>query len=173
MARHHYVPQFLLRQWSRDGRLVAYFHDTGAAKVIENDKATVASACQIRNLNTFFGVPKSQKDFPETAHFTPRVDTPASKVLQVMLAKGIDALTRPQRIDWARLLVSFGVRTPETLQVMGPDQTKKAFDLVEAMAREAPEDKRNVSAIIQQNMTTFKRNFPLQAAIEISQNRPS
>ena len=170
MARHHYVPQFLLRQWSSDGRLVAYFHDKGAAKVIENEKATVASACQIRDLSTFFAVPKAQKDFPETAHFTPRVDTPASRALQIMLDKGIDALTQPQRIDWARLLVSFAVRTPETLQFMGPDETKKAFDLVQATAREDPEDKRKVSAVIRQNMRTFKQNFPRQAAIDLSQD---
>ena len=170
MARHHYVPQFLLRQWSNSGRLVAYFYESRASKVIENDSATVVSACQIRDLNIFFAVPKHQKDFPETKHFTPVVDTPAFHALHVMLKKGVGAPTHKQRIDWARLLVSFGVRTPEALRQMGPDETKKAFDLVEAGARESPEERRKVSAVIQQNMKTFERNFPLQAAIDISQD---
>jgi Protein of unknown function (DUF4238) len=168
MARHHYVPRFLLRRWSTDGRFVAYYWDDASKRAIENDKATVASACQIPDLNTFFGVSKSQRDFPESGFFTPHVDTPAAVALRVMLSDGVRALTSKQRIDWARLLVSFGVRMPETLRDMGPTETKKAFDLVETTAKGPPEDERKVSALVQQNLKTFQRNFPLQAAIEIS-----
>ena len=59
MARHHYVPQFLLRGWATNGKLYAYHWNDGAKRVIENDKASVASACQIRDLNVFFGVSKA------------------------------------------------------------------------------------------------------------------
>ena len=130
MARHHYVPQFLLRQWATKGRFVSYYSEAASDKVIENTKATVVSACQIFDLNNYFGVRASQRDFPETGFFTPRIDTPAATALQVMLKRGIRALTPAQRIDWARLLISFGVRTPETLRDMGPKETKKAFALV-------------------------------------------
>jgi hypothetical protein len=166
--RHHYVPQFLLRQWSIDGRFVAYYWDNASKKVIENDKAMVPSACQIPDLNTFFDVPKSQRDFPETRFFTPHVDTPAATAMSVMLRHGVRALTQEQRVDWARLLVSFGVRMPETLRDMGPIETKKAFDLVAATSKGPPEHERKVTALIQQNMRVFQRNFPLRAAIEIS-----
>ena len=60
MARHHFVPQFLLRSWATDGRFCAYYWNDGAKKVIDNEKALVASACQIPDLNTFFGVPKAE-----------------------------------------------------------------------------------------------------------------
>ena len=148
MARHHFVPQFLLRRWATNGKFVSYHFEISANRVIENPKAIVASACQIENLNTFFGVPASQRDFPETQYLTPRVDTPAAAALQVMLANGVRALSAEQRIDWARLLVSFAVRTPETLREMGPNETTRAFDFVEAAAK-GPPDERKVTAIIQ------------------------
>src|SRR6266702_1716517 len=103
MARHHYVPKFLLRQWATKGIFVGYCFKSASGKVIENAKVTVASACQIFDLNTYFGVHASHREFPETGFFTPRVDTPAASALQIMLAKGVRALTSKQRTDWARL----------------------------------------------------------------------
>jgi hypothetical protein len=165
---HHYVPRFLLRRWAAsNGRLVAYFFETKSSKVIENPKATVAHACEIKDLNVFFGVQVSQRDFPETGFFTPYVDTPAAAALQMMLETGVRTLTPEQRTKWARLILSFGVRTPETLRVMGPRETKRAFEVAKAMAKGVPEDERRVTALIEQNMRIFQRNFPLNAAINL------
>jgi hypothetical protein len=113
---HHYVPRFLLSQWATGGKFVAHYWDGKSSKPIKNAKATVASACQIPNLNVFFGVPKSQRDLPESKYFTPCVDTPAANALRIMLKDGVRALTSAQRTDWARFLVSFAVRTPEALR---------------------------------------------------------
>jgi Protein of unknown function (DUF4238) len=165
---HHYVPRFLLKHWATDGRLVSYFFETQSGKVVENRKATVAHACEIANLNVFFGAHVSQRDFPETGFFTPHVDTPAATALRVMLETGVRALTPKQRMDWARLIVSFAVRTPEALREMGPQETKKAFELVEAIAKGPPEDERKVTALIEANIETFKRNFPLNVAMDLS-----
>jgi hypothetical protein len=168
VARHHYVPQFLLRQWAKNGRFVAYYFEPKSSKVIQNAKAIVASACQIPNLNSYIGIHPSQRDFPETGFFTPVVDTPAAIALQVMITKGLRALTSTQRIDWARLLVSFAVRTPETLRDMGPRETRSAFAFVEAGAKGPPAAERRVSEMIQQGMPTLARNFPLNIAMELS-----
>src|SRR5262245_65550490 len=127
MGRDDFVPQFLLERWASRGRFVAYYFEGAAGKVIESGKAIVASACQISNLNTFYGDDKSQRDAPETRFFTPQVDTPAATALQVMLVNGIKALTPKQRIDCARLLISFTVRTPESLREMQPDDARKAY----------------------------------------------
>jgi hypothetical protein len=96
------------------------------------------------------------------------VDTPAAIALQAMLSKGISALTSKQRTDWCRLLVSFGVRTPETLRSMGPAETKKAFALVEARASRPTAAERRVSEMIQQGMPTLAHNFPLNIAMDLS-----
>ena len=170
MSRHHYVPQFLLRRWGSgdvSGKFVSYHYEEGARRVIENSKSNIASACQIKNLNTFFGVKSSDRDFPETRYFTPRVDTPAAVAHRVILDKGVRALTPPQRTDWARLVISFGVRTPETLRKMGPQEVVKAFDLLEATSRGPLEGEKKVSKIIQANLEGFKRNFPLSIAMEL------
>ena len=168
MARHHYVPRFLLRQWSTDGKFVAHYWDSKSNKPIKNTKATVASACQIPNLNVFFGVPKSQSDLPETHFFTPCVDTPAAAALRTISDRGVRALTQAQRTDWARFLVSFGVRTPEALREMGPAETAKAFELTKTIAKGTPAQNSKVDTIIQNNLQTLQRNFSLQAAIDIS-----
>jgi hypothetical protein len=168
MARHHYVPQFLLRGWATNGKFYAYHWNDGAKRVLESDHASVASACQISDLNVFFGVRKEDRDFPEVGLFTPIVDTPAAKALAVLRASGVRALSPERRIDWARLLVSFGMRTPETLREMGPAETEKAFGLIEAAAKGHPADEARVTKIIGQNMDMFRRNFPLRAAMDIS-----
>jgi hypothetical protein len=111
MARHHFVPQHLLRRWACSGKFVAYYFEAAAGRVIENPKAVVASACQIADLNALSGVRAADRNFPETGFFTPIVDTPAARALDVIVAKGIRSLTGAQRVDWARLLVSFAVRT--------------------------------------------------------------
>jgi hypothetical protein len=167
MARHHFVPQFLLRNWANPaGQFVAYYFVHAANKVIERN-ASVASACQIRDLNSYMGLRAPQRDFPETGFFSPRVDSPAARALQVIQAKGVRALTPQQRIDWARLLLSFAVRTPEMLRVMGPKETKKAFETVEALAKGPPADERKVSELIKQGMPTLERNFPLNIAMDL------
>ena len=168
MARHHYVPKFLLRQWAINGRLIAYYFQLASGKVIENTKATVASACQIPDLNTYFGVHASHRDLPETGFFTPVVDTPAAMALRVISKQGLSAFTPAQRLDWARLLVSFGVRTPEALRDMGPNETRKAFALVEASAKGPPDAERRVSEIVKKGMPMLERNFPLSIAMDLS-----
>jgi hypothetical protein len=66
MARHHFVSQFLLRNWATAGKLVTYYFVHAANKVIERN-ASVASACQIRDLNSYLGLRAPHRDFPETA----------------------------------------------------------------------------------------------------------
>jgi hypothetical protein len=127
---------------------VRYHFEAGASKVIENPTATVVSSCQIRDLNSYFGMRGSNRDFPETAFFGPRVDTPAA--------------TAQQRTDWARFTVSFAVRTPEALRQMGPEETRKAFALVEARVKGPPDAERKVSALIQREMQKLERKFPLE-----------
>ena len=165
---HHYVPQFLLRQWATGGKFTAYRWLDAAQKVVVNTNAGVRSACQIPDLNAYLGVPTDQQHYPETGYFTPAVDTPAASALQVLLSDGVSELSPRQRTDWARFLVSFGVRTPEALRAMGPDETRKAFDLMEKLASGPPEMEARASAILKANMDKLERNFPLNAAIDIS-----
>jgi DNA-binding transcriptional regulator WhiA len=55
--------------------------------------------------------------------------------------------------------------------VMPTPWAYKAFELVKANKKGTPEQERRVNTIIQNNMQTLQRNFPLQAAIDISQDK--
>src|SRR5207245_10937666 len=139
--------------------------ETNCNKVVENAKAAVASACQIKDLNVLFDVHLSQRDFPETRFFTPRVDTPAATALK-MLETDDSKLTQVRRMDWARLIVSFGVRTPEALRDMGPKEAKKAFEVAKAMAEGDQGAERRVTALVGQNMRPFQRTIATQATAQ-------
>jgi hypothetical protein len=74
---------------------------------------------------------------PERNYFTPKVDTPASAALDKIIAGGVNTLSTSQRNSWALFLVSLGVRTPETLRIMGPEEWQKAMRIVEATSQRA------------------------------------
>jgi hypothetical protein len=168
MARHHYVPQFLLQRWASVGRFTAYFWSDEARRVIENDKALVSNACQIPNLNVFHNVPAGQREWLENDYFTPRVDTPASDALTKMLNYGVDSLSWRERCDWARLLVSFGVRTPETLRHLGPQRAREAIASLQTPPELASEEERSADHFISLNSPTFEHNWPRKAAANLS-----
>jgi hypothetical protein len=168
MARHHFVPQFILRGWSDDGQIVSYRWINQAEKVHQNAQQSVADACQIPNLNDYFGLPRDQRDFPETKFFTPKIDTPASIAHDIMLRDGLSALTPAQRTDWAGLLVSFGVRTPETLRQMGPDEWTKAIVLMKNNRAEDADGEVIVDQILDDARNQLRRNIPLNVAMDLA-----
>jgi hypothetical protein len=86
MARHHYVPQFLLREWATNGQIMTYRWLDAARKVIEGG-ASVVEACQVEDLNAFFGLPRGQREAPERDFWTPNVDTPAADAHRTILEK--------------------------------------------------------------------------------------
>jgi len=165
MPRHHYVPQFMLSRWATNGKLVTYQWHARAGKVLES-AASVRSVCQIEDLNAFYGLPKDQKYFPED-WFTKNVDTPAARALTAMISGRADRLPKDHRAAWAKLLLSFAVRTPEALRMMGVQETRKAFDAATGRAKGPPHLEAKVTAIIKANMPKLERNFPLNAAMEI------
>jgi hypothetical protein len=169
MARHHFVPQFLLRRWATDGRFFAYHWSDAANRVIENARALVTSACMVRDLNTFFGVPRHDRDYPEVKFFTPKVDTPAANALDLMFKKGVGALSPQQRLDWARLLVSLGVRTPETLREMGPAHAKDAFKRIAlSLSSRRSVAEKILGEAISRRMRDIERNAPLEIAMDLT-----
>jgi hypothetical protein len=168
MARHHFVSQYILRGWSEDGQIVSYRWIDQAEKAYQNAQQSVADACQIPNLNDYFGLPRDQRDSPETKFFTPKIDTPASIAHDIMLRDGLSALTPAQRADWAGLLVSLGVRTPETLRQMGPDEWTKAIALVKNNRAEDADGEVIVDQILDDARNQLRRNIPLNVAINLA-----
>jgi hypothetical protein len=97
----------------------------------------------------------------------PKIDTPAADAHATLLANGVQALNPQQRMAWARFLISFGVRTPETLRTLGPQQYRRAMALDQSKPRESPEVETVVNALIASEMRALERNVPLQIAMEL------
>ena len=128
MAAHQYIPRFLVDHWAFKERLWSYRWSQEAADVLEDPRASARSAGVIDDLDAFYGGLGAQRDRPDREPFAPDADTPAAHALAVMLAQGVPALTHGERTAWARLIVSFQVRAPETLRAMGPAVFRTAID---------------------------------------------
>jgi uncharacterized protein DUF4238 len=167
VPRHHFVPQFLLSRWANRGRLKAYRWIEARGEVVASS-VSVAQACQIEDLHSFFGVPRGKREAPERDFFAPQIDTPAADAHAIMIADDVRALTSEQRIAWSRFLVAFGCRTPETLRLFGPEQYRRAMTHNQATPTESPEVEAAVNSRIAGEMRALERNIPLEIAMEFA-----
>jgi hypothetical protein len=167
MARHHFVPQFMLRRWATNGQINSFWWDTAAKKVLERPVA-VRKACQIEDLNAFYGASRSHRNAIEDGFFTQQIDTPANDALAAMLSGGVQGLSLKQQYAWARFIVSLGVRTPETLRTMGPRETRKGLKKAHDHSAWPPDLETSVNKIIERMMPRLERNWPLTIAIELA-----
>jgi Protein of unknown function (DUF4238) len=169
MPRHHFVPQFLLAQWATNGQLITYRWIEAAEKVVVG-RASVAAVCQLEDLHSFFGLPRGDREAPERDYFTPRIDTPAAETHAILVRRGVAGLTLKQREAWARFLVAFGVRTPETLRRWGPEQYRSAMAQAEANPTADPVAEAIGSSLIAADMPKLERNTPLKIAMELCED---
>src|SRR5664280_996403 len=167
MARHHFVPQFLLHKWAHKGQLVSYtrIKATGAVKA---GSTSVVKACQVKDLNAFFGISKEKREAPERDFWTPHIDSPAANAHQTILKYGVQALSSEQQEAWAAFLISFGVRTPETLRILGPAEYRKAMAKSQTNPTEAPEVEAVVNDLIAAEMRKLERNVPIHIAMKLA-----
>jgi hypothetical protein len=163
MQSHHHIPLFLLNRWATDGRLFSYHWSNGTAEMRENRRASVQSACQFNDSGSTQRVSVSAGDASNQDFFALLVDTPAANALDSMLRKGISGLTADQRSAWARLIVSFGARTPEALRSLGAADYRNAKPSelslgAQAMATEQLERERLVP----------ERTIPIKTAMQLA-----
>jgi len=165
MPRHHYVPQFMLDHWADNGQLQAFSWNADAERVLKQSVA-VRKACQIENLNAVYGATGADRDIVEDT-LTKEIDTPASVVLVDILSKGVDHLSDDQRRVWARFLIAFAARTPETLREMGPAETRKGFAAA-VKAGDTPEVREFLDGFFAQQVSALERNVPLNIALDLT-----
>ena len=125
---HHYVPQFLLKPWARDGKLHGYYWDSRRKGVSVRILGT-KSFCHEPDLLTI-NLPRTPPDALET-NFFGRVDALGAAARAKMLKCGPDGLTAGERSDFSRLLFSLVYRRPQevdNLRKNGPQLIAQALD---------------------------------------------
>ena len=88
----------------------------------------------------------------------------------MLLAAGVASLSAEQRRAWARFVVAFGVRPPETLRRWGPARDRRAMAQAEANSTASGEVEAIVSGLINNEMAKRERNVPLNIAMELCED---
>jgi hypothetical protein len=148
----------MLRRWTTNGQLVSYDWNPRVRRVVEHPRTSVVNAGQLKGLNALHGVPREWQNAVEDQFFTPCVDTPADAALKSMLSGGVQMMTAAHRVAWARFLVTFGLRTPETLREMGPTEFRRAMEIVRG---------RVPGSFKAGEMKSEERNIPLFIAMDL------
>jgi Protein of unknown function (DUF4238) len=111
--RHHYVPQFLLRPWAEttsDERVQVFRLDLG---MLRSDRHATKYTGYENDLWALSvdAIAGLEKQAIET-RFLRYVDNLAARVLQKLDEQGLESLTRDDRMDWVRFLMSLRLRQP-------------------------------------------------------------
>ncbi|YCI07065.1 DUF4238 domain-containing protein (plasmid) [Ensifer sp. D2-11] len=111
--RHHFIPQFYLRPWLGDDNKLQEFGRVPPSGQIRSRRMGTASVGFAMNLYTLPGVTEDTQQNVER-EFYGAVDRTAAAVRDKLLA-GSTSLTKQERHDWARFILSLEGRHPEEM----------------------------------------------------------
>jgi hypothetical protein len=114
--RHHFIPEFLLKQWAGpDGEFWRYFRQ-GPDRV-DCKPAAPGAVCYRRGLYATGYIPAEHKQQVETLFMAP-LDTKAAEAHALLLEGAIARLSDEQRSRWAGFMMSIWFRTPHDVAGM-------------------------------------------------------
>ena len=132
--KHHYVPQFYLRQWAdARGKLVRYYRPH---KAVVATRTAPKSTGYEEGLYSLEGASPGRRNAIEKDFMAPKVDEPAALAMQALIAMDPSKLTDDLRIAWTRFLMSLHVRNPERVEQI----REMAADGLRKSLRADPED---------------------------------
>lgn len=131
--RHHYIPEFYLKQWANaEGRLTQFskpYRDTVVPKRVYPRQTGFVDRLYILQ-----GVPEEQADVYERLFLSP-VDSRAADVLR-KLKDGVTSFNAAERSAWSRFLLSLMIRHPQALAAMRERLATAALDIDPATERQ-------------------------------------
>lgn len=165
--RHHFVPQFLLREWSNQNRrqsVVEFRLDLPGVPAFERSTKSVAFQDDLYALTREQVAGMSRQSIEET--FLRVVDSEAAVAMQTLRDSGLREMTREQRICWVRFLMSLRVRQPNLVTQLKLDSSKELGRSLDAKPEEycvlAKEtDSRSLSEWVEYHFPGFIENFGL------------
>jgi hypothetical protein len=121
--RHHYIPEFYLKQWAADdGRLVEFSKPWG--DIVKPKRVYPRQTGFEDRLNELAGLPESERQRLET-HFYSPVDSAAASVLHALKGGRLEFNKRERRA-WTRFLTSLILRNPENIRA-ATDRIRNTF----------------------------------------------
>ncbi|WP_244746193.1 DUF4238 domain-containing protein [Paraburkholderia terricola] len=115
--RHHFVPDFLLKQWTGSDKKLAYFTWLPNG-TLHTDRCSSRGVGFEEHLYSQAN-PSGTKDVSlERELFTALIDTPSAPVHVKLLNGKLGDLTSPEREAWSRFLVAQLVRVPSMIQYL-------------------------------------------------------
>jgi hypothetical protein len=165
MASHHHIPLFLLNRWASDGRVFSYHWSNGTAEMRENRRTSIQSACQFNDSGLMSA---SSGDASDQDAFASYVDAPAANALDTMLRQGVSALMADQRSAWARLIASFGARTPEALRPVVPADGRNPNQLASARGESQFGAQSMATELLEREKPVLEHTIPINMAIQLA-----
>jgi Protein of unknown function (DUF4238) len=163
MASHHHIPLFLLNRWASDGRLFSYHWSNGTAEMRENRRVSIQSASGSTQHVSVSAGDASDQDF-----FALHVDAPAANALDTMLRQGVSGLTDDQRSAWARLITSFGARTPEALRLLGATDDRNVKQIASEPGEPSHGTQLMGAGLLDRERPVPERTIPIKMAMQLA-----
>ena len=140
--KHHYVPQFLLREWA----------ETTPDREVETFRLDLPGLPSSRHAPRYVGYEPNlyALTLPKVAgmeqqavekHLLRHIDTAAASVLQKLTHAGFASLTSNDRNDWIRFIMSLRVRQPSIVTQLRVE----ASEHLEASLRRMPEEYQTIA----------------------------
>ena len=174
--KHHYVPQFYLRQWAdASGKLVRYYRPH---KAVVATRTAPKSTGYEEGLYSFEGASPERRNAIEKDFMSPKVDEPAALAMQALIAMDPSKLTDDLRIAWTRFVMSLHVRNPERVEQIrqaaadGLRQSLRA-DPEEYETRRGPGDPPTLLEWAEQNTPGIFDDQGIRLLPDIVQHRPT
>ncbi|MGM5002925.1 DUF4238 domain-containing protein [Tardiphaga sp. 538_B7_N1_4] len=114
-SKHHYIPVFYLRQWTRNGFLCAMRKVYGG-RVVALPKAPDGTG-YLKDLYKIDGVPRDAAQHMEKV-FLKMVDGDAADALKLLKSGMTDAWPVRERDGWVRFILSLLFRNPESVNII-------------------------------------------------------
>jgi hypothetical protein len=111
--KHHYIPQFYLKQWAGDDRKICEF-SRPFKSVIARRKYPSATGYET-NLYTISTLPVGLSQAVEEK-FMKKTDQLASDALRLLLDDNLVGLNNDMKSAWARFIMSLIYRHPESMK---------------------------------------------------------
>lgn len=132
--KHHYIPQFYLRNWcGADNRVICYKRIPSGTI---HERVTPKSTAYQKDLYTLAHLSEDLRQVLEK-DVTADVDNRAAVALHKMVAaKSTDTLTGADRLSWAQFVVSLPIRNPEAVADIKETSTRTGMEKAYEQAKQ-------------------------------------